>query len=504
MKKYIYISILFIAISSCDDFLEVAPETILTQENFYKNQNDFEQAVTGIYAPLQPLYQLQWQLNELRSDNTYFIYNVGNRGGKPTEDLATFTVETNNATLQSNWQYNYQIISRANLVLAQIDNVDFENSVKQNLKGQALFLRALAYFDLVKNFGGVPIFTAPPTSYDETFKLRATKQQVYDQIILDALAAIDLLPDRTTQTTGRATSGAARVLLADIYLNLERWNDAEVILTPVLSMGYSLLGDYADIFKPANKGNSEIIFEIWYVTGTSQPLFSTFPYSFIPQTPDPAVITGVSPATPNGGGSNNIPTPDLIASYEDQVEDERFGASIAFYTGPGSMVGIPNYTNQPYIRKYLHPHAVYNQTDQNWPVYRYAEVLLMMSEALNEQNKSAEALTYINQVRDRAGLTTDITTTVQGELRNAIINERRIELAFENKRWNDLVRKNIAISVMTTFGTSVKNNPEVYYYAPGNAPPPNSFNVTSDFLLYPIPINEIIVNPQLQQNPGYN
>lgn len=505
MKKFIYIQIILgIVVASCSDFLEISPETTLTQDKFYKTQSDFEQAVIGVYTPLQTLYQQQWQLTELRSDNTYFIYNVGNRGGKPTEDLATFTVETNNGILQTNWQNNYLMINRANQVLASIDNANIESSVKDNLKGQVLFLRALAYFDLVKNFGDVPLFTEPPTNYNQTFKPRTPKADVYTQIIADATSAAALLPVKANQTASRATSGAARTLLADVYMTLQRWSDAEAALLPVLTMGYSLLPNYEDIFKPTNKGNSEIIFDVNYVTGTSQPLFSSFPYSFIPQTPNPAVITGVSPATPNGGGSNNIPTPEMIAAYEDPVNDERFKASIAFYSGPGSMVGIPVYIDQPYVVKHLHPHSVYNQTDQNWIIYRYAEVLLMMAEILNEQNKSGEALPYINQVRNRASLLNDIITVDKIQLRDIILKERRVELAFENKRWSDLVRTGNAISVMNAFGSNVKANPEDYYYAPGNAPPPNAFQVTVDFLIYPIPINDIIVNPQLEQNPGYN
>jgi hypothetical protein len=502
MKKNIITTIILIAtFSSCSDFLDIKPQTTLPTGNFFKTQTDFEQAVTGIYAPLQAIYNQDWQLTELRSDNTYFIYNIGNRGGKPTEDIATFTVETNNATVINQWTNDYLVIARANEMLAKIDGVTFTQTVKDNLKGQALFLRAFAYFDLVRKFGGVPLFLIPPTSYKETFKKRSTAAEVYDQIIKDAKDAALLLPTKTVQTIGRPSSGAANTLLADVYMMQGKWAEAETALLTVTTMGYSLLPNYADIFKPTNKGNNEVIFDIGYVTGTAQPLFNAAPYAFLPATPNPAVITGVSPANANGGGSLNIPTPELIAAYESQVIDTRFSASIGFFTGAGALVGIPTYTNQPYVKKYLHPHAVYGQTDVNWPVYRYAEVLLMLAECLNEQNKTG-ALGYLNQVRTRAGLANKASAT-QAALKDDILQERRVELAFENKRWFDLIRAGKAVSVMSAFGASVKANPQNYYYVTGNIPPPNSFNITPNLLVYPIPVTEIVVNSELTQNPGY-
>lgn len=502
MKKTSITIILLITIfSSCSDFLDIKPKTTLASANFYKTQADFEQAVTGTYAPLQTLYSQDWQLTEMRSDNTYFIYNIGNRGGKPTEDLATFTVATNNATVITQWTNDYLIIARANEVLATIDGATFTQSIKDNLKGQALFLRAFAYFDLVRKFGGVPLFLTPPTSYAETFKSRSTSTEIYDQVIADAKAAAALLPNKAGTTIGRPSSGAANTLLADAYMMLGKWAEAETALLTVTSMGYSLLSNYGDIFKPTNKGNSEIIFDIGYVAGTSQPLFNAVPYTFLPATPNPSVITGVSPANANGGGSMNIPTPELIAAYESQITDTRFAASIGFFTGAGALVGIPTYTDQPYVKKYLYPHAVYGQTDVNWPVYRYAEVLLMLAECLNEQNKTG-ALGYLNQVRTRAGLANKASAT-QSALRDDILQERRVEFAFENKRWFDLIRAGKAVSVMNAFGTNVKANPQNYYYVTGNIPPPNSFNVTTDLLLYPIPVTEIVINSELKQNPGY-
>lgn len=500
MRHYkIYLFISLITLVACEDFLEIEPETTLSTANFYENQTDFEQALVGAYAPLQPLYEEDWQINEMRSDNTHFIFDIANRGTQADEDLATFTVETNNLSLLNKWTNDYLIISRANPIINQIDDAGIDEDARASIRGQALFLRAFAYFDLVKTFGGVPLITSIPASYEETFSTRATAAEIYDQIITDASEAASLLAPSAGHPAGRVSAGAARTLLADVYMTLERWSDAEQALTPVLSMGYSLLPNYGEIFSPSNEGNAEMLFEVAYVDNTSQPLFSEFPYSFLPELDDPSVITGVGPAQRNVGGSFNIPTPDLLARYE--AGDERLPVSVAYYTGPSPMVGV-TYDQTPYIHKFQHPHSIPGQTGQNFPVYRYAEVLLMMAEIVNEQNRSGEALTYLNQVRNRAGLA-DETSTDQATLREAIMTENQIELAFENKRWHDLVRKGMAVSVMNAFGQSVINNPGDYYYPAGSEPLPNAFNVTENFLLYPIPVSEIILNSQLEQNPGY-
>lgn len=497
MKKYILIPIALFCFS-CENFLEREPETIITEANFYETESDFQQAIIGAYAPLQEIYQEDWEMTELRSDNAYFIFDVANRGAQITEDLANFTVESNNETVLNKWQNNYLIVARANEIIATIDEADISSDVRNTVKGEALFLRALAYFDLIKNFGGVPLFLEPATSFDETFRNRVAFSEVLSQVITDAEEAATILPGASDQVIGRATSGAAYTLLADVHLSQGDWAAAESALENVINTDYSLLSDYADIFRPSNEGNEEIIFEVNYLEGTSQPLESTFPYSFLPELEDPAIITGVSPAARNAGGSFNTPTPDLLNAYEDTVTDQRFAATIATYTGPSPLVGV-EYNNTPYVNKYQHPHSIPNQTGQNWIIYRYAEVLLMMAEAKMEQGATGEALTFINQVRQRAGL-----NDLGSVTRDDILQERRIELAFENKRWYDLVRTGQAVSTMNDFGSRVKQNPQQYYFPEGSAPVEAAFNVNEDYLVYPIPASEIIINPDLEQNPGYN
>jgi hypothetical protein len=283
-------------------------------------------------------------------------------------------------------------------------------------------------------------------------------------------------------------------------MTLQRWSDAKSALESVMSMGYTLLPNYRDVFDPLKKGNNEMIFEVQYTTNSVHNLYSSY-YNFLPALTDLKVIIPSLSRSTAGGLAFNVPTPDLIASYEDKIQDKRFNASIAFYSGPESRSNII-YHNFPYTIKYLYPHTIAGQTDQDWPVYRYAEVLLMYAEVLNELNNTSDAIPYLNQVRNRAGLN-NTTATTQSALRDVILHERQIELAFEDKRWHDLVRSGKAIDVMNAFGARVKANPAAYYYPTGTAPYPSSFNVTANKLIFPIPVHEIITNPALVQNPGY-
>jgi hypothetical protein len=253
-----------------------------------------------------------------------------------------------------------------------------------------------------------------------------------------------------------------------------------------MMLGYSLLPDYAAVFDPANKNSVESIFEVQYLQGT-QGVQSNFAYQFAPGVTDTKNITGQTGNNQSIGGWN-IPTNNLLAAYE--PGDLRRAATIAdTYTDPSGAV-----VNQPFVKKYLHPHAQFNNTDDNWPVYRYADALLLLAECLNQEGKTGEALPLLNQVRVRAGLAAT-TATSQADVAAAVAKERRIELAFENHRWLDLVRTEQAIPVLTAFGAEQKR---LYSYL--NA---NTYNVTTNQLLFPIPQNELLINKQLTQNPGY-
>jgi tetratricopeptide (TPR) repeat protein len=360
--------------------------------------------------------------------------------------------------------------------------------VKNNLKGQTLFLRAYAYFELVRYFGKVPLHLIPSTGRADAALPLSAEEDVYAQIIKDLREAIPLLLPKSKQEAGRVTSGAAQTLLANVYVVLKNWPEAEKLLREVVGSGeYALIPEYADVFSTStgNKNNRESVFEVQFQEGAAG-LNSNFLYQFLPRpmaATELVAITGTSNPQPLDAEGNNIPTPDIIAAYE--PGDARKDASIAYVTLAGSQRADKVY---PYIRKFAKRHSVHNNHGTNWPVYRYAEVLLFLAEALYEQGKAGEAAGYLNQVRRRAGL-----GDATGDLREAIYRERRVELAFENKRWFDLVRTGRAIEVITAYGNRIKANPQAYYYPEGTRPRSNAF--TNISLYYGLPADEAALSP---------
>lgn len=256
------------------------------------------------------------------------------------------------------------------------------------------------------------------------------------------------------------------------------------------------------IYDTSKKNGKESIFEIQYQMG-DQGQQSDWLYYFIPKTTNAEIITGVPDCSTLLTGGWNVPTPEMIASYE--PGDLRVDPSIAVAVGTLDAanalvvadvlkVGDPKINdypvNYPFINKYRHAHSKIENTDDNWPVYRYADCLLLLAECLVEQGRAGDAAPYVNQVRARAGL--PAVTTINAEV---VANERRHELAFENHRWYDLLRTGKAIEVMTAYGKYIKTiDTEL---------PERTYQIKPEYLLYPIPYNELQLNDQLKQNPGY-
>jgi tetratricopeptide (TPR) repeat protein len=490
-----------IVLNSCSKQLDIVPETSLSSATFFKNESDFKQAVNAAYVPLRSIVNDRaWLLGEMHSDNTYYYRNVLFGATEQQENIADFSIPTangitTNVHVLNQYRLDYQIIARANQILTTIDAVDFDAASKANLKGQAYFLRAYAYFELVRYFGKVPLHLTPVTNRQEAALPLASVEDVYAQIIKDAMAAAQSLLPKSKQEPGRATSGAAKTLLANAYIERKKWAEAETVLKEVVNSNeYALMPDYSNAFSGtnSNKNNAESVFEVQFQEG-SAGLNGNFMYNFLPRPMTAAElqpITGTSNPQGLSGEGNNAPTPDIIAAYE--AGDKRKDASIGYVTLSQSLRTNKVY---PYIKKFVSPHAQHNNTGNNWPIYRYAEVLLFLAEALNEQGKGAEALPYLNKVRDRAfgaGVAT-ISATDQAQLRDIIFKERRVELAFENKRWFDLVRSGKAVEVITAYGNRVKANPQDYYYPAGAVPPNNAF--TNIDLVYGLPADEAALSP---------
>ncbi|TWI84471.1 RagB/SusD family nutrient uptake outer membrane protein [Chitinophaga japonensis] len=514
-KIYVLIVLLALTALSCKkSFIELAPEDQVSGATFYKTEAQFRQALAGAYVPLRDLLDNDFYTGEMRSDNTHYEFYQINRGTAYTyrENIADFTDDPTNSYTNAIYFHCYTGIARVNTILGHIDGASLSETAKDDIAGQAKFLRAFNYFKLVRYFGGVPLFLEEVTTADEAFLPRATAEEVYAQIIADAQDAIARLEApafSNDQQPGQATKGAAAMLLAEVYMTQKKYAEAEALLLSLNGMGYDLLPDYADVFSTAHKNSRESIFEVQYMQGLQEGQQSNFIYRFIPRTSNTTVLTGLRYNNSSIGGWNT-PTQDMINAYE--AGDTRLDASIGMAEGTyntsnmftlsanKSIIGYtpePGKTGVPYIKKYLHPHTDPNNTDDNWPIYRYADALLLLAEAQNEQGKGGAALAPLNRVRARAfgNNDHDIVTTDQAALRDIIAHERRVELAFENHRWHDLVRTGKAIEVMNAYGAALKQQ---YDYLS-----PSTYQVNANRLLLPIPQSERELNPDLTQNDGY-
>ncbi len=509
--KFKYIFILSLALTSCkDNFLNLTPDSELSANDFYKTEVQFRQALSGVYEALRStVNESGYLMGEMRSDNTYYDYYAPDRGIHiiRRENIDDFLDDDQNQWTNEYFNNCYVAISRANTILDRINSSDLSEDIKNNIIGETKFLRAYFYFNLVRYFGGVPLYLSEVKKEQDAFLPRSSAEEIYQSIISDAKDAISKLDNPKFPQSGRVTKGSANTLLAEVYLTRKDFQSAEPLLKEVTNMGYALLPNYASVFETSNKNNQESIFEIQFMMG-DQGQQSMFSYWFIPKSNNVELITGVVSNTLNYGGFN-VPTDDMLQAYEqgDTRENASIGIAEGIIATDGSFV-IESVKNsqgyvkpngkvaKPFVRKYLHTHSRERNTDDNWPVYRYSNVLLMLAETLNENGNSAGALTYLNQVRKRAGQTlADVTTTDKTALRDLIFKERRVELAFENHRWHDLVRSDKAISVMTEQGKYMKAK---FGYLSANA-----YNITPNRLIFPLPYLELQLNKQLTQNPGY-
>lgn len=507
MKKNILFIFSLLILCSCgNDFLLTAPEQQLTDGNFYITESDFRQATVGIYNPLRHHNYATscWIMGEMRSDNTHYNHYSASRM-KTLEEICNFLDTSQNENTDSYWSISYNAIAKANTVIDRIEGKNFAESFKKQILGEAKFIRAYVYFELVKFFGGVPLNIHEVTSPDEAFIPRNTVEEVYSQIIEDVKYAIDNLPEVTEfPADGRATKGAAKMLYAYVLMTKpdRDYPEAEKQLKDITNMNYDLLDNFKDVYDTSKKNSKEHIFSIQYLMG-DYGLESKFLYQFLPKTSDTELATGVKAANNINDGGWNIPTAKMIESYE--PGDKRLNTSVAVAVGRSTdgevlvyedilEVGDPKIQQhdyaKPFINKYRSPHTKVNNTNDNFPVYRYADALLLLAENLVEQGRPGEAAPYINKVRARAGLP-DLTVVTA----EAVANERKHELAFENKRWHDLIRTGKAIEVMTEYGKYIKT---VDIMIPSNA-----YNITQEKLLFPIPYREITTNPLIKQNAGY-
>lgn len=497
LRIFSFAIIIFLSTLSCKkDFLNKTDPTRISTNVFYKDAKQVQQAVDGVYGALQPIINGQWLYNELPSDNTTIDFYPADRG--PAVRIETFEFYSWNAgTSNINDMYvgYYNAIYNANNTLAKIPGAALSDSLNQVYAGQLKFIRAYLYFELVQYFGDVVLITEPLKQPADAYAYtREPQEKVYTQIETDLKDAAAALPvTYPAKHVGRATKGAALALLGKVYLTKKQYSESVTTLKQVLSLGYSLVPNYADVFDPNKKNGPESIFEIQYQGGNDLGEWSSFIYTFAPRA-SAGSVTGWPQSNPGGW---NIPTNDLINSYE--TGDVRKDVSVGL-----DFVSPITGKTVPYIKKYDHPHTIYGRTDDNWPVLRYADVLLMLAEAINEQSgPTGEAYTYLNQVRSRAGLA-PLSGLGQQAFREKLAHERRVELAFENWRWFDLKRtmttQQLAV-FLNDYGAKEKANPTV---GRQGIPYSNIDYVFEPFeSLYPLPNNELLINTKLAQNQGY-
>jgi hypothetical protein len=500
MKRIITTSsfIFFLLLVSCDeDFLYKTDPTQIGADNFYKNQTQVEQALNGVYGQLQGIVAGQWLFNELPSDNTTVHYNPDDRGQGPAiEAFEYMTVNSGTGNIEGLYNSYYNAIFNINNTLAKLQNATFDEAAKKQIEGQLKFIRAYYYFNLVQYFGDVVIITEPLDQPSKAWEyVREPQEKAYALIESDLKDAVSLLPEKYNAANfGRATKGAALSLLGKVYLTKKQYADAVATLKQVLPLGYALLPSYADVFDPKNKNHVENIFDIQFQGGNDLGEHSSFIYTFAPRQSQGAV-TGFSQSNPGGW---NIPTKDMIAAYEEGDLRKDVSLKEGYTNAKGEWVPVP------YINKYNHPHTIIGRTDDNWPVIRYADVLLMLAEAINEQaGPTPEAYDYLNQVRNRAGLAS-LDGLDKDSFRNAVLQERRVELAFENHRWLDLKRTKTPEELaqfLNAHGAREKADPTVSRFG---IPFANNDYVFEPFeALYPIPNRQILINDKITQNPGY-
>ncbi|WP_159467443.1 RagB/SusD family nutrient uptake outer membrane protein [Dyadobacter sp. 3J3] len=502
MKYSAILAILFIGLlhSSCsDDFLNQTDPTKVGVDVFYKDEAQVKQALNGVYSQVQALTNSGYLFGEFQSDNTTVDLNPSDRGGAGGWEAFEFsTVNSGNGEIATVWNNYYAALYNNNLTLEKLATATIADASKGEIEGQLKFLRAYMYFNLVQYFGDVIIVTNTLSTPDPAFDLiRSPQTEVWAQIEKDLKEAVTLLPATyaTVGDKGRATKGAALSLLGKTYLTTKKYTEAITVLKQVTVLGYALNANYSDNFdpSPAKKNGVESIFEIQYQGDNDLGEWSNFEYVFAPRVSKGAV-TGYASGS-NGG--RNIPTNDIMAAYE--TGDLRKDISLKpSFTLDGKVYPVP------YVSKYNYPHTIVGRTNTNWPILRYADVLLMLAESINEQSgPTGEALGYLNQIRKRAGLA-DLNGLDKTTFKTAVLKERRLELAFENHRWFDLKRTKTPAewaAFMNAHGAMEKVKPTVDR---GNVPfNSTDYIYTENEYVLPIPAPQILINAKLTQNPGY-
>lgn len=486
-NKLLCILGLVVLMTSCEKNLDLAPLNTPTTATFYKTPQDAAAAVTGIYSTLQGIYGVE---------NILTPTTVGSDDGVPfltgnadRRALWSYNITPANIWTSGPWTAAYQGIQRANVAIARIPGIAMDENLKNRYVAEAKFIRAMMYFNLVRFYGGVPLVKDETLSIENVELARASVEEVYNFIEADLKDAETTLPKvYTGSDIGRATQGAAKGLLAKSYLtragtaaSSPYWAQAAAKAKEVIDLGvYDLWADYADVFALRNKGGKESVFEILYITDVLGNPHTTY---WAPRS---------APIVPGNGFGTIRPTKSLWDLYaaDDKRRDITFLTSYVHPT-TGQTVNLTisgdNFALATSFWKLADMTSkIYGGGGKSFPYMRFSEILLIYAEALNEvSGPTAEAYSAINRVRTRAGLA-NLTGLTKDQFKDAVLTERRIELAFEGQRWFDLVRTGRLLSAVNA-ETSFGRNPQIKPH----------------HVLFPIPQVELGANRALVQNPGY-
>ena len=472
----------FIFTQCSKDFLDLQPKSDVSTSKAYQTASDAENVLVGVYNKLLDGHQ-NWTrmiMVDILDDNCYAggdnpnLYKIRAFKPLPTTDDPIFNM----------WVSCYDQINRANVVLKYVPGisdpkldvkVDGNISRRDQILGEATYLRAMEYFDLVRIYGDVPVSLAPTESTDPGTINQARKPvaEINAQIIKDLEYCLTVLPDKygdQAQTRGRATKGAANAMLAQVYATAlpVDWNKVKQYADAIISNTsvYHLQGSFAELFDGLHYNNSESIFEIQF----QKPNCTAWQYHLIL----PTSITG------DNWRKFMVPTLDLMKTWRNEGDSVRIHASVIFELSAWNDEYWGN--NVPFIYKWKHDDGW--ASGDHWYVQRLAETILLRAEAKAELNDIAGALADLKTVRDRVSLpdkTAALSGKTKDEVHNAILLERRLELAFEGFRWMDLKRTGKAISTLTNVG----------------------YTLDEHNLVMPIPQSERDRNPNLTQNAGY-
>lgn len=496
MKKIFFLSIISIAIlSSCKKELNQVPISTAATETFYTSSFDFIQGVNAVYNDLRPYPDRVLNLSETRSDNLYAVSEGGVRDWDPINSF--HRTLASNPYISEAWRTNFNGIYRANVLLEQLQtkgNVITDETLRRRLEGEARFLRAFYYFDLVRYFGKVPLIDKPLLANEVLNIARSPVSDVYDLIISDlTFAGQNLSESYAGADLGRATKYAAKGLLALVHmtrsgptydiegpgLGLNEWNQALTLLNEVIASGrYDFLPGYSNIFSYTNENNKEVIFDVQYISG-GLGQGATFLWLLVPE----GYFNSLG--LPNQGGIYIRPVSnDLLNSYDTADTRKTFSIQQG-YTNQGIT------ETRSFIKKYVDV-TKYGKDRLDWPinfiVMRYTDILMMKAECIlkGTPGTQAEVDAIVTQVRQRGGLGAATNVTLP-----QLIEERRREFVGEGLRWYDLVRSGLVETKIPAWIQAEDVQKQMQPFR-------------KEYLIYPIPQSELDVkNGLYDQNPGY-